>query len=62
MRLRSKQMSQRHDCSGIYGYLEDNGYPPHVVRGGAEGLIARWQDFRAEVEAGYLSSAGRLSA
>ena len=38
----------------ICDYLEDNGYPPHIVRGGAEGLIRRWEDFVAEVEAGYL--------
>ena len=38
----------------ICDYLEDNGYPPHIVRGGAEGLIRRWQDFVAELEAGYL--------
>src|SRR5690348_6801833 len=37
----------------IYEFLEDNGYPPHIVRGGAEGLIRRWQDFVAEAEAGY---------
>jgi hypothetical protein len=37
----------------IRDYLEENGYPRHVVRGGAEGLIARWQDFVKEVEAGY---------
>src|SRR4051794_6939818 len=34
-------------------YLQDNGYPPHVVRGGLEGLIQRWQEFVAEVEEGY---------
>lgn len=38
----------------IYDYLEDNGYPSHIVRGGAEGLIRRWQDFVTELEAGYL--------
>ncbi len=34
-------------------YLEDNGYPEHVRRGGSEGLIKRWQTFVEEVERGY---------
>jgi hypothetical protein len=37
----------------IAGYLEDNGYPPHIVRGGRHGLIERWREFVGEVEAGY---------
>jgi hypothetical protein len=37
----------------IAGYLDDNGYPPHIVNGGRAGLIARWKQFVAEVEAGY---------
>lgn len=37
----------------IQDYLEDNGYPPHIVRGGAEGLIRRWREFIGELEAGY---------
>jgi len=37
----------------ITGYLDDNGYPPHVVAGGKAGLIRRWKEFVAEVEAGY---------
>jgi hypothetical protein len=37
----------------IAGYLEDNGYPPHIVRAGRQGLIERWREFVAEVEAGY---------
>lgn len=37
----------------ISGYLEDNGYPPHIVRGGKTGLVKRWQEFVAEVERGY---------
>jgi hypothetical protein len=38
----------------IADYLEDNGYPPHIVRGGREGLIRRWSEFVAEVENGYI--------
>jgi len=34
-------------------YLEDNGYPKHVVEGGREGLIRRWREFVDEVEKGY---------
>lgn len=37
----------------IRGYLRDNGYPEHIVRGGAAGLIDRWAAFIAEVERGY---------
>jgi hypothetical protein len=37
----------------ITGYLEDNGYPPHIVRGGKNGLVKRWQEFVSEVERGY---------
>jgi hypothetical protein len=37
----------------ITGYLEDNGYPPHIVRGGKAGLVKRWQKFVLEVERGY---------
>ena len=37
----------------IRQYLEDNGYPRHVVKGGREGLIARWGQFVEEVEKGY---------
>jgi hypothetical protein len=37
----------------IVDYLRDNGSPPHIVRGGRAGLIARWQKFVSEVEAGY---------
>ena len=29
----------------ITGYLEDNGYPPHIVRAGRAGLVKRWQEF-----------------
>lgn len=37
----------------IVGYLEDNGYPPHIVAGGRAGLLTRWSEFVSEVEAGY---------
>jgi hypothetical protein len=37
----------------VQAYLDDNGYPAHVVEAGAPGLIKRWNDFVAEVEAGY---------
>lgn len=37
----------------IQQYLEDNGYPGHVVKGGSKGLVARFRDFVKEVEAGY---------
>jgi hypothetical protein len=34
-------------------YLEDNGYPRHLIEGGREGLIRRWREFVTEVEQGY---------
>jgi hypothetical protein len=37
----------------VRDYLEDNGYPRHLVEGGREGLIRRWREFVAEVEKGY---------
>ena len=37
----------------IIGYLDDNGYPPHIVAGGRAGLIARFKQFVGEVENGY---------
>jgi hypothetical protein len=37
----------------IQEYLRDNGYPEHIVRGGADGLVERWAKFVAEVEHGY---------
>ncbi len=37
----------------IVSYLDDNGYPPHIVAGGRAGLIARWKQFVDEVENGY---------
>ena len=41
------------DEATIQQYLEDNGYPAHVVEAGAAGLIRRFRDFVTEVEAGY---------
>src|SRR5713226_4749345 len=37
----------------IQGYLSDNGYPEHVVRGGRAGLVRRWREFVEQVEKGY---------
>ncbi len=37
----------------IVGYLDDNGYPPHIVAAGRAGLIKRWREFVREVEQGY---------
>lgn len=37
----------------IQQYLDDNGYPRHVVEGGLPGLIDRYRKFVAEVERGY---------
>jgi hypothetical protein len=34
-------------------YLEDNGFPPHIVEAGSEGLVERWREFVGEVERGY---------
>lgn len=37
----------------IAAFLEDSGFPPHVVQAGAPGLLARWREFVAEAEGGY---------
>ena len=37
----------------IKQFLEDNGYPAHVIKGGKKGLLNRWRHFVDEVEAGY---------
>ena len=37
----------------IQQFLEDNGYPAHVVAGGREFLLRRYREFVAEVERGY---------
>lgn len=41
------------DAPSIQQYLEDNGYPVHVVEAGGAGLVRRFQDFVTEVESGY---------
>ena len=41
------------DEEAIQQYLEDNGYPAHVVEAGAAGLVRRFRHFVAEVESGY---------
>ena len=41
------------DEASIQQYLEDNGYPAHVVKAGSAGLVKRFREFVAEVEAGY---------
>ncbi len=40
----------------VQQYLEDNGYPAHVVKGGSKGLVTRFQEFVKEVESGYPHS------
>lgn len=37
----------------IQVYLDENGYPPHIVQAGSRGLVERWRGFVAEVERGY---------
>lgn len=37
----------------IKEYLQTNGYPDHIVKGGGKGLLARWEAFVASVESGY---------
>ncbi|MBM3783264.1 MAG: hypothetical protein FJW30_02835 [Acidobacteria bacterium] len=37
----------------IAAFLEDSGYPAHIVAAGSEGLVARWHEFVEEVERGY---------
>jgi hypothetical protein len=37
----------------IRSYLEDNGYPAHIVKAGRDGLIRRWTQFVDEVGRGY---------
>lgn len=37
----------------IIAYLEDSGFPRHIVAAGSEGLVRRWVEFVGEVEAGY---------
>lgn len=37
----------------IQAYLQEKGYPEHVVRDGKNGLIRRWHEFVEQVERGY---------
>lgn len=37
----------------IVAFLEDSGYPAHIVTAGSEGLVSRWTEFVREVERGY---------
>jgi hypothetical protein len=37
----------------ILAYLQENGYPPHLVREGRAGLVRRWREFVEQVEHGY---------
>jgi hypothetical protein len=37
----------------IVTYLQENGYPPHLVREGRAGLVRRWREFVEQVERGY---------
>jgi len=37
----------------IISYLEDSGFPAHIVAAGSAGLVDRWQEFVGEVERGY---------
>ncbi len=34
-------------------FLEDNGYPPHVIEGGRDYLLKRYREFVDEVARGY---------
>lgn len=37
----------------IVDYLDENGYPAHLVREGRAGLVRRWREFVEQVERGY---------
>lgn len=37
----------------IIVYLEDSGFPAHIVAAGSAGLVRRWTEFVEEVEKGY---------
>lgn len=37
----------------IQSFLEDNGYPRHIVEGGRAYLLRRYREFVEEVERGY---------
>ncbi len=34
-------------------FLRDHKYPPHLVKGGRDGLVRRWREFVEQVEKGY---------
>jgi hypothetical protein len=42
-----------HDGDAVRAMLRRRGVAPHVVRGGAAGLIQAWRLFVEQVEAGY---------
>lgn len=37
----------------LKAFLSEGGYPEHIVKGGRKGLLAKYEKFVAEVEAGY---------
>lgn len=37
----------------IQAYLQENGYPQHLIKEGRAGLIRRWREFVEQVERGY---------
>lgn len=37
----------------VSAFLEQHGAARHLIQGGAEGLISRWQAFVAQAETGY---------
>lgn len=37
----------------IAAFLEDSGFPRHIVEAGAPGLLKRWREFVGEAERGY---------
>lgn len=37
----------------VRAYLQENGYPRHLVQEGRAGLIRRWREFVEQVERGY---------
>src|ERR1700689_1557449 len=47
--VRSNNMSD----AEVQEYLQENGYPEHVVREGRAGLLRRWREFVEQVERGY---------
>ncbi len=39
--------------SEVRDYLQENGYPEHLIKEGRVGLIRRWREFVERVERGY---------